>query len=109
MENGILNIHGVDCYEKDGTAYLSLEAVAWGLGFTQTQTKNGKEYASVRWERVEQYLAEIGFPHLWGKRNLLFFERVPNASRKTFVVFPAFYSFLSNGQFCPLALYGKAQ
>lgn len=71
MENGILNIHGVDCYEKDGTAYLSLEAVAWGLGFTQTQTKNGKEYASVRWERVEQYLAEIGFPHLWGKGDFI--------------------------------------
>ena len=49
------------------------------------------------------------FPHKWAKRNLLFFERVPNVPGKTFAVFPAFYSFLSNGQFCPLALYGKAQ
>lgn len=31
----IINISGVDCYEKDGTAYLNLEAVARGLGFTQ--------------------------------------------------------------------------
>ena len=68
MDNGtIMNICGVDCYEKDGTAYLKLEAVARGLGFTQTQNKNGVEYTSIRWERVEQYLAEVGFPHKWGK------------------------------------------
>lgn len=46
--NEIMNIGGVDCYEKDGTAYLKLEAVARGLGFTQTQEKNGTEYTSVR-------------------------------------------------------------
>lgn len=65
--NNLKIISGVSCYEKEGTAYLRLEDVARGLGFTQVQTKNGKEYASVRWERIEQYLSEIGFPHLWGK------------------------------------------
>lgn len=65
--NNLQIISGVSCYEENGTAYLRLEDVARGLGFTQTQTKNGKEYASVRWERVEQYLSEIGFPHKWGK------------------------------------------
>ena len=40
--NDIINIGGVDCYEKDGTAYLKLETVARGLGFTQQ--KNGTEY-----------------------------------------------------------------
>lgn len=53
----ILNISGVDCYEKDGTAYLKLEAVARGLGFTDDS--KGKEY--VRWNTVKQYLMEIGF------------------------------------------------
>lgn len=67
----IMNIGGVDCYEQDGTAYLKLEAVAKGLGFTQTQTKNGSSYVSVRWERVEQYLGEIGFPHKWGKDDFI--------------------------------------
>lgn len=69
MENKlqITNISGVDCYEKDGMAYLKLEAVAKGLGFTQTQTKKGVAYTSIRWERIEEYLAEMGFPHLWGK------------------------------------------
>lgn len=56
-------ISGVSCYEQDGTAYLRLDDVARGLGFTQT--KNGIEY--IRWDRVEQYLSDFGFPHKWGK------------------------------------------
>ena len=53
--NDIMNIQGIECYEKDGTAYLKLETVARGLGFTQT--KNGVEY--VRWETVNGYLEEL--------------------------------------------------
>lgn len=56
--NEIMNIGGVDCYEKDGTAYLKLETVARGLGFTRT-ADSGNEV--VRWERVNKYLEEIGF------------------------------------------------
>lgn len=61
--NDIINIGGVDCYEKDGTAYLKLETVARGLGFTQQ--KNGTEY--VKWERVSGYLDELGFSPQVGK------------------------------------------
>ena len=50
-------ISGVSCYEQDGTAYLRLEDVARGLGFTDV--KNGIEY--VRWPRVDKYLADLGF------------------------------------------------
>lgn len=60
-------ISGVSCYEQDGTAYLKLEDVARGLGFTQT--KNGLEY--IRWDRVESYLAGFGFPHKWGKDDFI--------------------------------------
>lgn len=63
----IMNIEGIECYEKDGTVYLKLETVARGLGFTQD--KNGVEY--VKWERVESYLNEIGFPHKWGKNDFI--------------------------------------
>lgn len=63
----IMTIKGIDCYEKDGVVYLDLEACARGLGFTQE--KNGVEY--VKWERVESYLAEIGFPHKWGKGDFI--------------------------------------
>jgi prophage antirepressor-like protein len=62
-------INGVDCYEKDGVAYLKLENVARGLGFTQTQNKNGTEYVSIRWERVDDYLGEIGFPPQVGENS----------------------------------------
>ena len=58
-----MNISGIDCYEKDGTAYLSLDTVARGLGFTQE--KNGVEY--VKWERVAGYLSDLGFSPDVGK------------------------------------------
>lgn len=45
--------------EKDGVAYLNLEAVARGLGFTTVATSGN---AVVRWERVEGYLKELGVP-----------------------------------------------
>ena len=60
-EQQILNVDGIECYEKDGTAYLKLETVARGLGFTTTQNISGKEYTNVRWNRVDEYLKEIGF------------------------------------------------
>lgn len=55
----ILNINGIECYEEGGTAYLKLETVARGLGFTRI-ADSGNEV--VRWERVEKYLAELGVP-----------------------------------------------
>lgn len=63
----ILNVNGIECYEKDGTAYLKLETVARGLGFTQE--KNGAEY--VRWETVNSYLSELGFPNKLGKSDFI--------------------------------------
>ena len=59
--NEVMVIGGVGCYEKDGTAYLNLEAVARGLGFTTTQTVKGTEYTNIRWNRVDEYLKELGF------------------------------------------------
>lgn len=56
--NEIMNIDGIKCYEKDGVAYLDLETVARGLGFTRI-ANSGNEV--VRWERVNKYLSEIGF------------------------------------------------
>ena len=92
--NEIINIQGIECYEKDGTAYLKLDTVARGLGFIQTQNKNGSEYTSVRWERVEQYLGEMGFPHLWGKDDFIpenvFYRLAMKAKNETAERFQAF-------------------
>lgn len=56
-EMQIENIQGIECYEQDGVAYLKLDAVARGLGFTDKS--KGAEY--VRWNTVRQHLSEIGF------------------------------------------------
>lgn len=56
MENlSVVNLQGVECYEKENVIYLKLETVARGLGFTQE--RNGVEY--VRWETVFGYLKKI--------------------------------------------------
>lgn len=55
--NEIMTIQGIECYEVEGTAYLKLETVARGLGFTRD--KNGVEY--VMWDRVKKYLGDFGF------------------------------------------------
>lgn len=53
----IININGIECYEQDGVAYLELEAVARGLGFTRTAA-SGNEV--VMWSRVAGYLQDLG-------------------------------------------------
>lgn len=67
----LLNVNGIKCYEKDGVVYLKLETVARGLGFTKTETKNGTEYTTIRWERVFGYLKEFGFDHKWSKDDFI--------------------------------------
>lgn len=52
-------IEGVRCYEMGGTAYLNIEDVARGLGFTRVAA-SGNEV--VRWERVQNYLKDFGVP-----------------------------------------------
>lgn len=55
----LMNISGVSCYEENGTAYLRLEDVARGLGFTRIAA-SGNEV--IRWERVDKYLKDFGVP-----------------------------------------------
>ena len=92
--NEIINIQGIECYEKDGTAYLKLDTVARGLGFVQTQNKNGTEYTSIRWETVFRYLEDIGFPNKLGKDGFIpenvFYRLAMKAKNDTAERFQAF-------------------
>ena len=92
--NEIINIQGIECYEKDGTAYLKLDTVARGLGFIQTQNKNGTEYTSIRWETVFRYLEDIGFPNKLGKDGFIpenvFYRLAMKAKNETAERFQAF-------------------
>ena len=54
--NEIMTIQGIPCYEKDGVAYLNLETVARGLGFTETAA-SGNE--CVKWTRVRKHLESL--------------------------------------------------
>ena len=58
MKSSLVCISGVRGYEKDGVAYLHIEDVARGLGFTYSAA-SGNEV--VRWNRVEEYLSDFGF------------------------------------------------
>ena len=50
-------IYGVSCYEQDGTAYLRLEDVARGLGFTEVAASGN---TCIKWTRVRKYLDDLG-------------------------------------------------
>jgi len=53
----LLNIHNVSGYLDDNNVvWCNAEEIAIGLGFTQD--KNGKPY--VRWQRINEYLNELG-------------------------------------------------
>ena len=66
-KNSLVKVfEGVRGYEKDGVAYLHIEDVARGLGFTETHG----EAVCVRWQRLEGYLADLKFsPQVENDRN----------------------------------------
>lgn len=51
----------------DGSISVNAEDTAIGFGWTQTQNKNGRQYTSVRWETLNGYCLEFGFPNKLGK------------------------------------------
>lgn len=64
----IITIRNVHAYlDEQNTAWLNVEDVARGLGFTQS--KNSVKY--VRWETVNNYLREFGFSQLVGKDDFI--------------------------------------
>jgi len=85
----IMEIDGIECYENNGTAYLKLETVARGLGFTQK--KNGVEY--IIWKRVFNYLQEVNFSTQVGKDDFIpenvFYRLAMKAKNKVAEAFQA--------------------
>lgn len=67
FKNNELGMQARMITNPDGSISISAEDTAIGFGWIQTQNKNGKEYISVRWERMNGFSAECGFPHSWGK------------------------------------------
>ena len=55
-------INDVRAYiDENGTAWINAEDAARGLGFVKTEIKDGKEYITIRWARINDYLNKFGF------------------------------------------------
>ncbi|MCW0602340.1 toxin Bro [Clostridioides difficile] len=52
---------------EDGSIGINAEDTAVGFGWYQTQNKNDKKYVSIRWETINKYCKEFGFPNKLGK------------------------------------------
>ncbi|SDK01745.1 BRO-N domain-containing protein [Paenibacillus naphthalenovorans] len=87
----LITINGVRGYiDENGTARLNLEDVARGLGFT-TVARSGNEV--VRWNRVNEYLTDLGFSHEVGKDTYIaeniFYRLAMKAKNETAEAFQA--------------------
>lgn len=96
FKNENLNLEIRTVKNNDGSISVNLEDAARGLGFTQTQNKNGKTYISVRWERISKYLDEFGFSPQVGEESFipesvfyLLAMKANNDSAKSFQVWVA--------------------
>lgn len=70
----VSNVHGY--IDENGTAWLNAEDVARGLGFVDIHQKkdfatSGEKYESIRWARVNGYLAEFGYSKIVGKEDFI--------------------------------------
>ena len=61
FENEGLNLKVRAILQDNGDILISAEDSAKGFGFIKTEIKNGKEYVSIRWKRINDYLEEFNF------------------------------------------------
>lgn len=71
FKNDELGLQARMITNPDGSIFINAEDTAIGFGWYQKQNKNGKEYISIRWERMNGFSAECGFPHMWGKEDYI--------------------------------------
>ncbi|VFF18824.1 prophage antirepressor-related protein [Clostridioides difficile] len=67
FENNELGIKIRTIKYEDGSIGINAEDTAVGFGWCKIENKNGKEYKSVRWERMNEFCIEFGFDHKWAK------------------------------------------
>lgn len=67
FENSEMNLSVRAMLNDDGSISINAEDTAIGFGWCKSEVKNGKEYLSIRWERMNGYSAECGFAHEWSK------------------------------------------
>lgn len=63
FENADLNLQVRALMNPDGSISVNAEDTAIGYGWSRTEIKNGKEYTSIMWARMNTYCKELGFAH----------------------------------------------
>ena len=56
---------------EDGSISMNAEDTAIGFGWYRVETKNGKEYISVLWARMNGFLKDFGFAHSCAKDDFI--------------------------------------
>ncbi len=67
FENKELGISARTIVNDDGSISINAEDTAIGFGWSKIEVKNGKEYTSIRWDRMNGFSADCGFDHEWSK------------------------------------------
>lgn len=67
FENEKLGLQIRCILNEDGSISMNAEDTAIGFGWYRTETKNGKEYMSVLWARMNGFLNDFGFAHSCAK------------------------------------------
>ncbi len=67
FNNDDLNLKVRTMLNEDGSISINAEDTAIGFGWSKTETKNGKQYTSIRWETVNNYCKEFGFDNKLSK------------------------------------------
>lgn len=63
FENKDLNLQVRALQNDDGSISINAEDTAIGFGWGRTEMKNGKEYTSIMWSRMNGFCKELGFAH----------------------------------------------
>lgn len=71
FQNNELELKVRTVLNEDGSISVNAEDTAIGFGWTQIQNKNGKQYTSIRWETIDAYCEEFGFPNKLGKDDFI--------------------------------------
>lgn len=71
FNNKELNLQVRTVLNPDGSISVNAEDTALGFWWFKSEKKNGKEYRSIRWDRMNGFSTECGFDHLWSKDDYL--------------------------------------
>lgn len=71
FENKDMGLQARTILNEDGSISVSAEDTAIGFGWCRTELKNGKEYTSVMWSRMNGYCKELGFAHECAKDDFI--------------------------------------